>query len=204
MIHLGRSRTRDAVVREVFSEPHVAFHVRGLARRTGEAVANVHRELRRLERAGWVVRSTHKNRVLYRVNESHPLYGEMTRLVAKTVGVPRIVGAALFDVPEIAFAALVDEGSASSIGAATPLHVFVLVESTDRLPDIQAALRPAGQWLHRSFVVDAHSVNDVRRRVARREPSILRLLSRPRTVLVGDESRLRTLLCHLAAFDAPA
>lgn len=201
MIDLGRSRTRDAVVRELFSEPHVAFHVRGLARRTGEAVANVHRELRRLERAGWVLRGSEKNRVLYRVNESHPLYAEMERLVAKTVGVPRVVGAALFDVPGIEFAALVDLGEGSSLGAATPLRLLVVAATTDPGPDVTAAVRPAEQWLGRTITSDVVGVNELRRRVGRGEPSVLRLLSRPRTVLVGDEHRLRALLGHAAALD---
>lgn len=201
MIDLGRSRTRDAVVRELFDEPHVAVHVRGLARRTGEAVANVHRELRKLERAGWVTRMAEKNRVLYRVNESHPLYDEMERLVAKTVGVPRVVGAALFDVPGIEFAALVDLGEGTSPGAATPLHLLVVATTTQPAPDVAAAVRPAEQWLGRTIAADVVGIDELHRRVARGEPSVLRLLSRPRTVLVGDEHRLRALLGHPAALD---
>lgn len=194
MIDLGRSRTRDAVVRELFSEPHVAFHVRGLARRTGEAVANVHRELRRLERAGWVVRSREGNRVLYRIDEQHPLYDEMQRLVAKTVGVPRVLAAALFDVPGVLYAALVDSGEGPSLGGASPLHILVLAGSMDPSPPLAAALRPAEQWLDRTVTLDVVGAAELRRRAGRGEPAIARLLSKPRTALIGDEHRLRALL----------
>jgi len=194
MIDLGRSRTRDAVVRELFAEPHVAFHVRGLARRTGEAVANVHRELRRLERAGWVVRSTDRNRVLYRVDEGHPLYAEMARLVAKTVGVSRVLAAALFDVPGVLYAALVDVADGPALGTAAPLHVLVVAETVDPPPPAAAALRPAGQWLDRGFDLQVVGIDELRGRVGRGEPSVTRLLSRSRTPLVGDEHHLRALL----------
>ena len=72
MIDLGHSRTRDAVVRELFSDPQGEWHVRGLARQTGEAPANVHRELERLARGDWIVRRRSGNRVYVSVNTAHP------------------------------------------------------------------------------------------------------------------------------------
>ncbi len=86
MIDLRRSRTRAAVVRELFGFPETEIHVRALARVTGEAVANVHRELKRLEREGWVVARRSGNRALYRVARENPLYPVVSRLVDETVG----------------------------------------------------------------------------------------------------------------------
>ena len=49
-------------------------------------MANVHRELKRLERDGWVVVRPSGNRLLYRVDTENPLYPAVSRLVDETVG----------------------------------------------------------------------------------------------------------------------
>jgi hypothetical protein len=191
VIDLGTCRTRDAIVRELFAEPHVEWHARGLARQTGEAIANVHRELRRLDRSGWLVKRREANRILYRIDEEHPLYFEMRGLVAKTVGVGSVLAAALHGVGGVVHASYLElpgEGRPSVSGA---LHV-VVVGGADPAA-VAAALRPAAQWLGRPISSDVYSVNDLRRGLSRRDPYMVRLLGSRRMTLLGDERQLRAL-----------
>jgi hypothetical protein len=192
VIDLGRSRTRDAVVRELFAEPHVEWHARGLARQTGEAVANVHRELRRLERSGWLARRRERNRILCRINDTHPLYEEMRSLVAKTVGVERVLAASVVDVPGVELAVHIEVAGDGRPSVSGALHVAV-VGAADPAA-VEAALRPAAQWLGRPISSDVFGVNELRRAISRRYPYVVRLLSSRRSTLVGDERRLRAMM----------
>jgi len=194
VIDLGHSRTRDAVVRELFADPGGEWHVRGLARRTGEAPANVHRELERLARGDWILRRRQGNRVYVRVNADHPLFAEMDALVAKTVGVPRVLAAALAEAPGVEAAVLLSRGDVGATEAAADLPVLV-VAGPDTPPEaVEDALRPASQWLQREVRPTVLAAADLRRLAAQRDPGLTKLLAGPREVLVGDEARLRACL----------
>jgi hypothetical protein len=59
---------------------------------------------------------------------------------------------------------------------------------------VEAALRPAAQWLGRPISSDVFGVNELRRAISRRDPYVVRLLSSRRSTLVGDERRLRAMM----------
>jgi len=192
VIDLGKSRTRDAVVRELFAEPRVEWHVRGLARQTGEAVANVHRELRRLEAGGWLVRRREANRVLYGINRAHPLYPEMRSMVAKTVGVGRVLAAALAEVPGVEYAAYLEGAGGGWTSVSGGLRLVVIGPADPAT--VAAALRPAAQWLARPLPCEVYGVDVVRRAISRRDPHLMDLLAYRRVVIVGSERGLRGLV----------
>jgi hypothetical protein len=188
LIDLHRSRTRAAVVRELFWSPEAEVHVRALARLTGEAVANVHRELKRLEGEGWVEARASGNRVLYRVATRHQLYPAISKLVEETVGATGLFREALAGCPGVRLALLLRPPAAA--GRRDLVLVVIgevgIVEVAEAIAPAAAALRAAVQPL-------VFGRDELLSRLRQRDARTVQLLDAPHTVLIGDEEAVRAM-----------
>jgi DNA-binding transcriptional ArsR family regulator len=123
---LFRSRTRTRILALLFADPEREWHVRGLAREVGDSAGNVRRELMRLAGAGYLRRRAQANLVLYRLDQSHPLYPELRALVSKTVGAERLVGEALAGVAGVRLAFLYGSFATASERPVSDIDVMVI------------------------------------------------------------------------------
>jgi hypothetical protein len=76
---------------EVLLEPGHQRLLRGLADEFGESTNSVRVELNRLSEAGLLESADEGRTKVYRANTTHPLFPEVQRIVAKTVGLDRLV-----------------------------------------------------------------------------------------------------------------
>jgi DNA-binding MarR family transcriptional regulator len=182
------------VVRELFSYPDAAIHVRALARLTGEAVANVHREVKRLAAEGWVVSRRSGNRVLYQVDITHRLYAEVGRLVEETVGATGLLREALAGLPEVRLALLLRPPP----GAARRDLVVVLVGEID-VARVSAAIAPAAVALRAAVQPLVFRRGDLLDRLRQHDTRTMQLLEAPHTVLMGDEHEVRAMVAAARA-----
>jgi predicted nucleotidyltransferase len=88
-------RTRQKVLELLFGHPDESFYLREVARRTGQALGAVQRELAQLTAAGILNRERQGNQVRFRVNRHCPVYPELKALVTKTMGVADVLREAL-------------------------------------------------------------------------------------------------------------
>jgi DNA-binding transcriptional ArsR family regulator len=193
LIDLRRSRTRAAVVRELFLFPGAEIHVRALARLTGEAVANVHRELRRLQAEGWLTARPSGNRVLYRVDTDHRLYQEVGRLVEETIGAAGLLREALAELSEVRLALLFRPP-----GPATGRRdLLLLVVGPTSAEDVSEAVAPAAAVLRAVVQPLVFGSDELLGRLRERDARTLQLLEAPHTVVKGDEGALRAMIAAL-------
>ena len=66
--------------------PDESFYVREVARITGVPAGSLHRELKSLNEAGLLARSTSGNQVRYQADRSCPIYEELAGIFRKTAG----------------------------------------------------------------------------------------------------------------------
>lgn len=78
------SKTRRKIIVVFTRYPDFKMHVRGLAKLIKEDPGNVQRELRRLEKAGFVKASKESNTVVYQANQQFLIYRELQSIVLKT------------------------------------------------------------------------------------------------------------------------
>jgi len=188
LIDLHRSRTRAAVVRELFSFPGTETHARALARLTGEAVANVHRELRRLQGEGWLTVRPSGNRVLYRVDTGHRLYQEVVRLVEETVGSAGVLREALAGLSEVRLALLFRPPA-----AAGRRDLLLVVVGEISAEDVSKAVAPAAAALRAVVQPLVLGSGELVSRLRERDARTMQLLEAPHTVVKGDEEALRAV-----------
>lgn len=85
------SKTRIKLLLKFFINPDTTSYLRELADEFGESTNGVRVELNRLQKAGILESRSEGRTILYNANREHPLFPEIQRIVAKTVGLDRLV-----------------------------------------------------------------------------------------------------------------
>lgn len=90
------SRVRRKIIVVYAKFPDFKTHVRGLAKLIKEDAGNIQRELKRLEKVGFLVSEKQSNTKIYSTNKNFPIFKELQGIVLKSqranqrpIGLPR-------------------------------------------------------------------------------------------------------------------
>lgn len=78
------SRVRRKILVVYAKYPDFKTHVRGLAKLIKEDPGNIQRELRKLERVGFLLSERQSNTKIYSTNKHFPLFKELQSIVLKS------------------------------------------------------------------------------------------------------------------------
>ena len=78
------SRVRRKILIVYAKYPDFKTHVRGLAKLIKEDPGNIQRELRKLEKAGFLLTEKQGNTKIYYTNKHYPLFKELQTIVLKS------------------------------------------------------------------------------------------------------------------------
>jgi hypothetical protein len=79
------------VLTKFFLAPEVHGHLRGLAEEFGESTNSIRLELNRFEQGGLLISGKEQNRKVFRAKRNHPLFGDITSILRKHMGVDSLV-----------------------------------------------------------------------------------------------------------------
>lgn len=85
------SKTRIRLLVKFFLNPATTAYLRELSEEFGESTNGIRVELNRLAKVGLLETQSHGKTILYRAKKSHPLFHEISALVAKYMGLDKIV-----------------------------------------------------------------------------------------------------------------
>lgn len=85
------SKTRLRLLVKFFINAANRAHMRGLAEEFSESTNAIRKELNNLSEAGNLEKQAEQNRVSYRANTKHPLFGSLQDIVHKYLGLDTIV-----------------------------------------------------------------------------------------------------------------
>lgn len=85
------SKTRVRLLVKFFLNPAMSAYLRELSDEFGESTNGIRVELNRMAKAGILQTETRGKTVMYRAQTAHPLYNEISGLVAKYMGLDKIV-----------------------------------------------------------------------------------------------------------------
>lgn len=85
------SKTRIRILLKFFLNPETKTYLRALSGELGESSNAVRVELNRLTEAGMLSSKKEGNKLLYQVNELHPLYIPVNSIIRQYVGVDEII-----------------------------------------------------------------------------------------------------------------
>lgn len=89
------SKTRLRLLVKFFVNAANRGHMRGLAEEFNESTNAIRKELNNLSEAGYLEKKAERNRVSYRANTKHPLFGSLQDIVHKYLGLDTIVAKVL-------------------------------------------------------------------------------------------------------------
>jgi len=95
------SKTRVRLLVKFFINAANRGHMRGLAEEFNESTNAIRKELNNLSEAGYLEKENQQNRVSYRANIKHPLFGSLRDIVHKYLGLDRIVETVLSRMGEV-------------------------------------------------------------------------------------------------------
>jgi predicted nucleotidyltransferase len=178
-------KTRRAVLSLLFEQPRRRFFLRELARLTGISPGALQHELGRLGRAEIIERARDGNRVTYRANTAHPVFPELQSIVHKTCGIPSLLKAALAPFAEkITFAAIYGSMAKGTDHARS--DVDLLIVGSLGLDQATQALAPVEERIDREIGLRVFSAEEFRRRRARKDSFLHRVMSGPLTTILGN------------------
>ena len=85
------SRTRIKLLVRLFLNPATRAYLRELAKEFGVSTNSVREELNQLTEAKLVRSEKNGRNVYYKANENHPLYPELKSMVAKVMGIDKVI-----------------------------------------------------------------------------------------------------------------
>lgn len=85
------SKTRLKLLIKFFVSANNQGHLRGLADEFQESTNAIRKELNQLSEAGYLEKSTAKNKILYRANTRHSLFKPLQKLIHTYLGIDEIV-----------------------------------------------------------------------------------------------------------------
>jgi DNA-binding transcriptional MocR family regulator len=135
------SKTKIKLLVRLFMNPGTQSYLRQLANEFGLSTNAVREELNQLSATQLIKSDKQGKRVLYRANESHPLFPELKSMVAKVLGVDQVIDGIIKRLGNLQEAYLIDdyaEGKDTGIidillvGDIDPYHLNDLSRKTER------------------------------------------------------------------------
>jgi len=186
------SKIRADIFRLFFGVSDNELHMREIERRSGYAIGTIQSELRKLLRLDLVSKRKDGNRTYYRANKDHPLFLDIQRLVLKTVGLVDILQNKLTKSQEITIAFVFGSIARQEEMAGSDIDLVVIGHLG--LREIAALLSGLTEKLGREINPHVFTVKEFKKRIARKEHFITKVLNEPKIFIFGNENELKTMV----------
>jgi predicted nucleotidyltransferase len=179
------SDSQSRVFRWLFGQPDRGFHLSELRRLTGLGSASLQRELNRLAEAGLVHSERVGNLRRFQANRKSPVFDELVGLTRKTLGVEPMLREALLPLaPQLEGAWVYGSVAKQTDTARSDIDVM-LVGTNLRLAKVLELLVPLEAQLGRKINPTCYTPAEFKRRRAKRDSFVNRVLAQPVIALTG-------------------
>jgi len=185
---LFSSKVRVQLLVLFLTNPGEEFYIRELARETGEHPYAVQRELRHLERLGFLTVRSSGRRKYYSLDIGFPLYPELKSIVLKTVGLGDLLREALQDLGSIEKAFIYGSVAAGKEDAASDIDLMLIGEID--LLALASVIAGLEERLGRSINYVVCSPEEFKERKGQGDPFLEEVLGGPIVMLIGREDGL--------------
>lgn len=178
-----RSKSRQRLLAYYFTNPAARLHLRDVAERLDIDPSNLSKEFRRLEHEG-VFRSEVSGRQKYfQLNREYPLFDEVRRIVAKTIGAAASISSSLKKIDYIDEAYLYGSFAGNQQEAASDIDVLVIGVPPE--PQLAHAIRKLESRLGREINYTVLSPKEFQSRRTRQDPFLKNIWRNKRISLLA-------------------
>ncbi len=180
------STVQRRVLGLLFGQPERVFQSAELIRLAASGTGAVHRQLRRLEDAGWVNVSRVGNQKHYQANKACPAFDELRGLIVKTVGLVEPIRQALQPLSSKISVAFVYGSIAKGEARAESDVDLLIVSETLGLADVYEHLQDAETTLGRTVNPNILTPEEWKKKRQVHDSFVARTASQPRLFVLGD------------------
>ncbi|MDO8429024.1 MAG: hypothetical protein Q7S88_00140 [Candidatus Daviesbacteria bacterium] len=188
MEELFISKVRVKLLKLLLTTTEPLLHVREIVRRVDEEINAVRRELLRMEKFNMVTSEWRANRRLYHFRKDYVYYRELLGFVAKSTGVGGEIVKNKNKLGKIKFALISLRYLKNHPSA--PDDVDILVVGQIVSPELQAIISDEQARREAEINYSFMDESEFNFRVKRRDPFILKVLTQPKVLIMGDEEDL--------------
>src|ERR1035437_6615463 len=121
-----RSKARQQLLAYYFTNPTARHHLRDLAERLSIDPSNLSKELGRLERDGLFRSEVIGRQKYFQLNQEYPLFDEVRKIVAKTIGAAPVIAQSLKKIEGIDEAHLYGSFASNQQDASSDIDVLMI------------------------------------------------------------------------------
>ncbi len=184
-----RSKARQQLLAYYFTNPTARHHLRDLAERLSIDPSNLSKELGRLKRDGLFRSEVIGRQKYFQLNREYPLFDEVRRIVAKTIGAAQLIAQSLKRIKGIDEAHLYGSFASNQQDAASDIDVLVI--GSPREEDLAQAVRPLERKLGREINYTVLTPKEFESRRARKDAFLENVWHNKRIPLVGSNEETK-------------
>lgn len=188
MEELFVSKVRVKLLKLFLTTEEPLLHVREIVRRIGEEINAVRRELLRMEKFSMVTSEWRANRRLYHFRRDYIFYPQLLGFVVKSSGLGGTIIKNKGRLGRIKYAMIATRFVKNQPSAQDDVDLLIVGQVV--LPELQSMV--ADEQVKKTSEINYSYMDEAefQFRVKRRDPFILRVLTQPKIMLLGDEEEL--------------
>jgi len=185
--------TRSALLSLFYGHSDKSFYLRQLVRTVGAGHGALQRELKALTELGLIIRSRQGNQVLYRADSKSPIFADMKRLIAKTVGVHDAIRSALAPLASQIYIAFV-YGSIARQQERASSDVDLMVIGEVSLGELVSALSEVQKTLAREINPTVYPAEEFKEKSTAGNHFLRTIMREKKLFVLGTEHELAKLV----------
>lgn len=184
------SKLRAKILGWFFLHTDERFYVRQLSRLLNEDLANLSRELKKLERLSIILCSNLGSHKYYYINKKNPIFTELKRLIIKTVGLADLLKEAFNQRnSKIKFAFIY--GSFAKERQSLNSDVDLMIIGKIAFSEVTVILEQVEKKIDREINPTVMDEIEMKERLKNKDHFLTRILKEPKIWLIGDERDIK-------------
>jgi predicted nucleotidyltransferase len=185
-----RSKARQRLLAYYFTNPMARLHLRDLAERLSIDPSNLSKELGRLEREGLFRSEVSGRQKYFQLNREYPLFDEVRRIVAKTIGAIPLIAQAFRKIEGVEEAFLYGSFARNQQDAASDIDVLVVGKPPDEA--LAEVARKLERQLGREINYTVLTRKELNSRRARKDVFLENVWHNKRVSLIAADEKAKT------------
>jgi len=189
LVKLFTSKLRVEILALFFSRSEEALYLGEIVKLTGEDRGNISRELRNLESIGLLISRKEGNLKYYSSNRDFLLYDELKSIILKTRGAIGALKETLSRTKNIDYAFIYGSIASGTETAKSDIDLMVIGEIS--LESLLRLVRGPEKILGREINPSLYGLKEYKRRMKKKDPFIVQVMSEPRMMIIGENDGLQ-------------
>lgn len=186
------SEVRIKILKLMILNPDKSLHVRAIVRAVGAEINAVRRELENLTTMNLLRKRQSSNRIYYIVDTAHVYYSDLLSLVGKEEGLGGKILKKARELGDIQFAVL--SKSFMRGRALSPLEIDLFLVGTIKMELLEKLVGEFQVEAQREINYSVMTTEEFRHRKRSNDQFVMTFLTKGRSMLIGDEEKLTSML----------